>query len=402
MTGYTSTFLVKQQEHAAGKEAFFNLLHGDLHRGTEWTDQDGKAGDLASSPWQVLPAGEYTALLQVWSEHAGKPVGWLIAEGDGGTVFAEQKVVTRSAEHGDWQRVLLPFRLKEATRARVRFRYEGGTPMWTGAMHLARGGRRPIYVIGHNRNTPAQVDQSLQRGANAIEVDLSYRDGKIMAAEVPPLPGWTEISEAGEWLRHAQSVKDKWAFLYVDCKLHEVPDGNMYKYGQELAALFRAAGVDPKRCMFSVPDPSGRDIQIGLRDSGFADSSWGMDGIDDNSPQRANPGDWVLAAEANKLQFIGMGRINLELQKPLALWWEIVEHTVAARDQGKPYPKKIVFWSLHEKPGMRKVLDLGVDGIIADEEPNLCQVLEEEPYRSFCRKALPTEWDPFHAFGIDG
>src|SRR5262245_24140307 len=65
MTGYTSTFLVKQQEHAAGKEAFFNLLHGDLHRGTEWTDQDGKAGDLASSPWQVFPPGDYTALLQL-------------------------------------------------------------------------------------------------------------------------------------------------------------------------------------------------------------------------------------------------------------------------------------------------------------------------------------------------
>ena len=75
---------------------------------------------------------------------------------------------------------------------------------------------------------------------------------------------------------------------------------------------------------------------------------------------------------------------------------------VAARDGGQPYPKKIVFWSLHEKPEMRKLLDLGVDGIIADREDNLAQVLEEGPYQVFCRKALPSEWDPFHAFGVDG
>src|SRR5262249_39597796 len=87
MAGFGSTWLVGQQEHAAGKSANFNLIHGDFHRGTEWTDHDGAAGDLASSPWQVLPPGEYTALLQVWSEHRGKAVGHLIAETDGGTVI---------------------------------------------------------------------------------------------------------------------------------------------------------------------------------------------------------------------------------------------------------------------------------------------------------------------------
>jgi hypothetical protein len=100
-----------------------------------------------------------------------------------------------------------------------------------------------------------------------------------MAAEVPPLPDWEKISEAHDWLSHAQACRDRWAFLYLDCKLHQVPDGNFYRYGQE-------------------------------------------------------------------------------------------------------------------------ILDLAVDGIIADREDALCQVLEEEPYRQFCRKALPADWDPFHAFGI--
>src|SRR4051812_47718777 len=104
--GFASTWLARQQEHSVGKEAFFNLLHGDLHRGTEWTDKDQAPGGLAMSPWQVLPPGEYTALLQVWSDQAGKPAGRLIAEDDGGRTLAERPVVTRSVDHGDWQREL--------------------------------------------------------------------------------------------------------------------------------------------------------------------------------------------------------------------------------------------------------------------------------------------------------
>jgi len=401
MPGFESTWLVKQQVHGAGKEAIFNLIHGDFHRGTEWTDRDGAAGDLASSPWQVLPPGEYTALLQLWSEAKGKAVGHLIAETDGGTTIGIEPVVTAPEDFGDWQRVVMGFKLKDSAKVRIRFRYEGGTSVWTGLLHLTRGGRRPIYIIGHNRNTPRQVGESIRLGANAIEVDLSYRDKKLMAAEVPPLPGWTEVTEAGEWLRYVRAIQDKWAFLYVDIKLHEIPDGNMYQHGQVLASYVRDAGIDPKVCMFSVPDPSGKDILQGLKDSGFAGASFGMDGISNNDPH-AKPGDWAAAAAQHQLQFIGMGRINLEIHKPLALWWEIVQATAAARDAGQPFPKKLVFWSLTEKPEMRKLLDLGVDGIIADREDQLAQVLEEAPYQAFCRKALPGEWDPFHAFGVDG
>ena len=50
---------------------------------------------------------------------------------------------------------------------------------------------------------------------------------------------------------------------------------------------------------------------------------------------------------------------------------------------------------------MRKVLDLGVDAVIAEHEDRLCEVLLEEPYRYYCRRANPNEWEPFRAFGID-
>jgi hypothetical protein len=401
MAGFASTWLAPQQEHSVGHKALFHLLRGDLHRGEEWTDFWKRPGDLAMSPWQVLPPGEFTALLQIWSTQASRNAGRLIVENDGGQVLAELPVVTAPEEFGDWQRVLVAFRLDDSARVRIRFHYDGAVSIWTGAIHLTRSGRRPIYIIGHNRNTPEEVDKSLENGANAIEVDISYRDGKIMAAEVPPFPGWERISEASKWLRHAQACRDRWAFLYIDCKLHQVPDDNFYAYGQAIAKLFLDAGIDPKRCMFSIPDASGIDIHRAARASGFAGSSFAIDGIDKGQPAHTNPQDWPAAAEQYKLEVIGMGRAALAmLINPLEHWWPAVQATVASRDAGR-LPRNVIFWSLTEKASMRKLLDLGVDGIIADEEANLVAVLDEEPYRQFCRRAVPNEWDPFHAFGVD-
>jgi len=44
---------------------------------------------------------------------------------------------------------------------------------------------------------------------------------------------------------------------------------------------------------------------------------------------------------------------------------------------------------------------VGVDAVIAEREDRLCEVLEEEPYRQFCRRAAPTEWNPFRTHGVD-
>lgn len=400
--GFISTWLPNQQEHSVGKEAPFNLLRGDIHRGHMWTHAGGASGDLAMSPWQELPPGDYTAVLQLFHPGArGLQVGTLIAEDDRGQRLAERAVKTLGQDHGDWQRELVAFRLAAPTRARIRFAYSGSVPLWTGTLHLTRAGRRPIYVIGHNRNTPEQVAHSLAKGANAIEGDFSYRHGKLMVAETPPWPNWTETSEASTWLRYLQSRKDRWAFVYIDCKTDTAPGGDCYRFGREVAELIQAAGIDPHRCMFSVPDAKGRDVFRGVADAGFGVSAIGMDGLHQSSPRDAAPELWTQAALEYKLPFLGLGRPSWDPTTPLALWWPSLRGTVVARDTASAYPKKLVYWSLDDKDGMRKVLDLGVDGIIVDHEDWLCQVLEEEPYRQFCRRADDNEWEPFKAHGID-
>jgi hypothetical protein len=400
--GFDSTWLPHQQEHGTGKEAHFDILRGDLHRGHMWTENDREAGDLLRSPWQELPAGRYSAVLQLWHHAAlDESVGALIAETDGGRGLAELPVATRAHDFGDWQRELISFEVPETSRVRIRLRYDGHASIWTGALHLTRSGPRPIYIIGHNRNTPEAIDLSLARGANSIEGDFSYRHGKLMVAETPPYPGWMETSEPAAWLAHLQSRRAQWAFIYFDCKLANVPDNDFYRFGQELCGLVRAAGISPASCLFSVGDASGLNLLRAVRDGGFAESALGMDGLNDSNPEHGSATSWPQAALDYQLQCVGMGRAKIELSKPLAHWLPALQATVAARDSGGSWPKKAIFWTLEEKDGMRKVLDVGVDAVIAEREDRLREVLAEEPYRQFCRPAMPSEWNPFQAHGID-
>jgi hypothetical protein len=402
-SGFVSTWLPLQQEHATGKEALFNLLRGDIHRGPMWTDDAEAPGDLLMSPWQELPPGEYTAVMQLFHPGAeGARAGTLLVEDGGGHTLAEAVVSTRGQRHGGWQRELIAFRLAAPTRARIRFRYDGGLPLWTGTLHLTRSGPRPIYVIGHNRNTPEQVDRSLAKGANAIEGDFSYRHGRLMVAETPPYPGWTEISEPSVWLRHLAARMDEVAFIYFDCKPDEVPGNDFYRFGRELAEHILAAGIAPRSCLFSVPDLQGRDLFRGIADGGFAASATGMDGLHKSQPRDASPDLWAQTARELRLRFLGLGRPSVDITTPLPLWWSPLRETVVARDGAGGYPTKIVYWSLDDEEAMRKVLDIGVDGVIVDHEDRLCSVLEEQPYRQFCRKAVPGDWNPEKAHGTEG
>jgi hypothetical protein len=321
-------------------------------------------------------------------------VGSLIVEDSDGTVLAQQDVVTGESDFGDWQRSLLRFSLGSPTSVRLRFAYNGACPLWTGALRLSRGAPRLVYIIGHNRNTPAQASASLDAGANALEVDLSYRHGRIMAAELAPFPGWTETSELSEWLACIQARRSDWAFLYLDCKVRDVPNDDFYRYGKDIVALLRASGVDSTRCLFNMPERRGVALYQGVKDCGFAGAGFCMDGIDDNQPTAAHVGDWVTTAQELRLDAVGMGRIALELDKPLERWWPIIAATTAARDAGAPYPRQVIFWSLHEKPGIRKMLDLGVDGIIVDREDHARDVLKEPTYQQLVRLARPGEWKP--------
>jgi hypothetical protein len=150
-----------------------------------------------------------------------------------------------------------------------------------------------------------------------------------------------------------------------------------------------------------VPDPSGAALFRAVADGGFGASVEGMDGLHGTQPRDAPPELWARAAGEYQLSVVGLGRPSWDVTTPIHLWFPAVQDVVTARDGGAIHPKKIFHWSLSDEGEMRKVLDLGVDGIIVEREDRLCAVLEEEPYRSFCRRASPSEWDPRRAHGVD-
>ena len=395
---FSSIWLPHQQIHSVGRMANVDLLRGDLARGPMWTDDNQKPGDLALSPTQILPAGDYCALLQLFHRSpVGVRAGSLRAEDAHGTLLGVTEIHTSDIEAGGWQREVVNFRLSVPTQVRIRFQYDQPIRIWTGLIRLNAGGPRPIFIIGHNKNTLAHADESVAQGANALEVDVSYRNGHMLAAETPPLPGWMQTSELSDWLKNA--VKHPLAFVYFDCKMTHVPDQDFHRFGVELAAKVKAAGIPPERCLFSVGDPSAAALFEGVAAGGYGAAGRSMDGLHTSHPDEVAPNFWAQTAAANRLDVVGTGRSNLEFYKLLNHWWPPIQATVAARDHGQ-LPKKVVHWTLQAKENMRKMLDLGVDGIITDEEADLSAILLEQPYRQLCRKAKPSDWFPIRAHGV--
>ena len=152
-----------------------------------------------------------------------------------------------------------------------------------------------------------------------------------------------------DWLRHVQTRRKEWSFLYFDCKQNRVPEGNFYRFGAELAGHVRAASIDPRHCMFSISDPSSTDLFRGLAENGFREASFGMDGLHNSQPRGASVALWAKTALEYKLPLIDLGRVPWDISTPLALWWPPTQYIVTARDGGAEFLKKVVYWKLGKK-----------------------------------------------------
>src|SRR6185369_6431174 len=123
-------------------------------------------------------------------------------------------------------------------------------------------------------------------------------------------------------------------FIYFDCKLDHVPGNDFLKFGQNLGARIKAAGIPPERCVFSVGDPSAKALYQGVAAAGFGASARCMDGLHTSKPDEVPPDFWAKTAKECDLSMIGTGRSSLEVYALLADWWPPVRATVRARDLG--------------------------------------------------------------------
>src|SRR5262249_36095982 len=94
---------------------------------------------------------------------------------------------------------------------------------------------------------------------------------------------------------------------------------------------------------------------------------------------------WANTAENLELTFLGMG-ITQHLPIDVASWFGPMSGAINSRDR-VGHLKKTYYWTAGDKSEMRRMLDLGVDGLIVDDHLGLEEVLVEEPYRTLFRKA---------------
>jgi hypothetical protein len=100
---------------------------------------------------------------------------------------------------------------------------------------------------------------------------------------------------------------------------------------------------------------------------------------------QTDPTQWYATARTNGVTFMGMG-ISQLVPVQFSVWYGPLTMCVNGRDRYGDL-KKLEYWTVGTKVQLRKMLDLGVDGVIADDNAMVASVLAEEPYRDLYRLA---------------
>jgi hypothetical protein len=146
-------------------------------------------------------------------------------------------------------------------------------------------------------------------------------------------------------------------------------------------SVISLTGSDMDAFFGAVPD----DLQIGKDISEIKINPTGTD-----------PMLWANTAESFHVSFLGMG-VSPDLRVDVAPWFGPLSGALNARDHGSSI-KKVYFWTVNAPGEMRRLLDMGLDGMIVDDGAALEGVLAEEPYRTLYRKATVSD-SQFQAHG---
>lgn len=116
--------------------------------------------------------------------------------------------------------------------------------------------QRPVYVIAHHCNAADEVGKAIKRGANAIECDVQYHEGKWMIYHGGLDPEGTSPTELDYWLQHvreaAREHKDDFALIIFDNKSPE--KFASHDYQKNFVDVVRSNLPSDLNLLFSVSD----------------------------------------------------------------------------------------------------------------------------------------------------
>jgi hypothetical protein len=332
-----------------------------------------------------LYAGTYTFSLQLTHKSSpGLDIGTIRVVADGQEIAA-RAIQTRDFAIADWQREAITFSIDQTASVSFELDWGGSVELWTGMVLLAKPGR-PFFNIAHNPNSLDLVDSALNAGANAIEPDVQHENGTIdireQAAEITdPVTHANIETDLAPYLGGIVARQGIAAIIWDIKPTTEVSDA---EFGAEFASALETAGLAPQLSVLSVQ-------KAAMSDFWPPGSSYGRDvsSVVDFPGFNTDPTQWYATARANAVTFMGMG-ISQLVPVQFAVWYGPITECINGRDRYGDL-KKLEYWTVGTEVQLRKMLDMGVDGVIADDNAMVARVLQEDPYRDLYRLAAPGE-----------
>uniref|UniRef100_A0A131YPR6 Sphingomyelinase n=1 Tax=Rhipicephalus appendiculatus TaxID=34631 RepID=A0A131YPR6_RHIAP len=273
--------------------------------------------------------------------------------------------------------------------------------------NVSMGHRRPFYVIGHMVNSLDEVDDFIELGANALEVDIEFASngtvlGTFHGAPCDCFRGCFKretIVDYLEYIRDGTSFADsrykgKVILLLLDLKTSKLRSSAKKKAGLTLATkLWKHLweGVQPQymvNVLLSIGYVKDKNVIKSVlkyfkkEETRHILDKIGFD-VGMNDPLD-KIGRMYKQLGVNGHRWQGDGLSNcVRFLVPVGRLLEAVK----ARDSQKGYMDKVYHWTVDLPHFIRKSVEHGVDGIITNRPDNVLQVLNSTPYSELLKVA---------------
>uniref|UniRef100_G3MSS6 GP-PDE domain-containing protein n=1 Tax=Amblyomma maculatum TaxID=34609 RepID=G3MSS6_AMBMU len=267
--------------------------------------------------------------------------------------------------------------------------------------------RRPFYIIGHMVNALEEVDDFLEKGANALEADIEFAvDGTVVGTfHGAPCDCFRNCFSKESIIDYLEHIRDttsspdsqfrgKMSLLFLNLHTDKVPQSAKKKAGILLARSlweFLWEGVPPKEqvnVLISIGHTKDGDVIKGilehLQQQGKQHllDKIGFDFHRNDPLKRIGRMYKKLGLKQHLWQ--GDGRSNcvrflVSVNRLLS--------AVKARDSNKGYMDKVYHWTVDLPHYIKKSIGHGVDGIVTNRPDNVLRVVKSKSYRNKLRLA---------------
>lgn len=274
--------------------------------------------------------------------------------------------------------------------------------------------RRPLYIVAHMVNSIYELSDFIDRGANAIEADLTfYSNGTIKNIfHGYPCDCYRVCDERENFATYLNQIKEmknpnsahyqkSLTLLFLDLKLSEVPRSLKYIAGEEIAKHLISHLWDEDlsnpciSVLLSIGHTSDSETVRGVRDTfqksnrGSSMKRLGFDvGLNDDLDSIKRM--WTsLGVRQNRWQGDGITNCFRMFRDGRRL-----RGAVRIRDSENGYIDKVYDWTVDITANIRRSLRLGVDAVLTNFPERVVSVLQEPEFKDNYRLAT-TDDNPF-------